>query len=66
MKLICPECCQQVKKCHYCETEFGYGQFIICVGIRGKHFCQEDCKLAWMVEQFENTHTVVETFIEQK
>ncbi|HDH44499.1 MAG TPA: hypothetical protein ENG66_03795 [Thermococcus sp.] len=63
-KVICPECGQRVKTCTNCGVEFIDGDFIICAGIRGKHFCSEECFLEWLKRRFEEKHTVVETYCE--
>jgi len=63
-KIICPECLQIVKTCTNCGAEFYDGAFIVCAGIRGKHFCSESCFIEFLKERFEKNHTVVETYCE--
>jgi len=65
MKIICPECIMSVKKCYKCGCEFGGDDRIVCVGIRGKHFCSEECLSDFLMDKFEETHSVVYTYCEE-
>ena len=69
MKIICPECSENVGKqlCVGCGTEAfsDNGDTIYCLDLRGKHACSEDCYRDYLVSVFEDKHTVSESYTEE-
>lgn len=65
MKNICPECGQKVKECYQSGWEFSDGEPVVCIGIRGKHFQNMEYLKDWLLEKFEDSHSVVGTYVEQ-
>lgn len=64
MKVSCTECGMVIKKCYECGNEFKAQYRVVCVGIRGKHFCSDDCLRDFLMRKFEETHTIVYTYCE--
>ena len=57
-KIICSECCKEVKKCEMCGEIFEVGNPIIC--LKGEHhFCSKECFLQFFIL---NSY-VIETYI---
>lgn len=65
-KLICPECGQQVKCCHWSDEEFHENDSIICIAVRGKHFSNRQHLEQWLIVRFEEKFTVVDAYVEKE
>jgi len=66
-KLVCPNCGYKVKKCHFCNKKFSASNEIICVELKGRHFCNRHCYTNWLFERcikkFEKEHFVTKTWV---
>lgn len=57
----CSECSKDIGECDLCDEDFQNKMDIICYETE-KHFCNEDCLLAWL----KNNGNLKETVFEQE
>jgi len=56
-KTICPECGKSAK-CSYCKLKIREGELIICYREGIKHFCSDECMLAYFGKYSVETYAV--------